>query len=92
MAMKEKIGSGTRLHGNIMYHGASTGRWVSTGVNLQNIARPTLDPDECIDLIKTRNIGKLTESFDPMEALSSSIRGCWFLLWAKNLLWETTLP
>ncbi len=75
MAMKEKIGSGTRLHGNIMYHGASTGRWVSTGVNLQNIARPTLDPDECIDLIKTRNIGKLTESFDPMEALSSSIRG-----------------
>ena len=76
IAIKEKIGSGTRLHGNIMYHGASTGRWVSTGVNLQNIARPTLDPDTCIELIKTRDINRLSEeNIDPIEALSSSIRG-----------------
>lgn len=75
LAMKEKIGGGTRLHGNIMYHGASTGRWVSTGVNLQNIARPTLDPDECIALIKSRNVDQLAKKFDPIEALSSSIRG-----------------
>ena len=76
IAIKEKIGSGTRLHGNIMYHGASTGRWVSTGVNLQNIARPTLDPDTCIELIKTRDINRFSEeNINPIEALSSSIRG-----------------
>jgi DNA polymerase len=76
LSIREKIGSGTRLHGNIMYHGATTGRWVSTGVNLQNIARPTLDAEKCIDLISKRDLscfGK--EGMDPMEALSSGIRG-----------------
>lgn len=76
MAMKEKIGSGTSLHGNIMYHGASTGRWVSTGVNLQNIARPTLDADKSIELIGKRDLNVFEkENIDPMEALSSGIRG-----------------
>ena len=76
LSMKEKIGSGTRLHGNIMYHGASTGRWVSTGVNLQNIARPTLDADKSIELIGKRDLTVFEkENIDPMEALSSGIRG-----------------
>jgi len=76
LSMKEKIGSGTRLHGNIMYHGATTGRWASTGVNLQNIARPTLDADVCIDLIGKKDLALFEkENIDPMEALSSGIRG-----------------
>jgi DNA polymerase bacteriophage-type len=76
MSMKEKLGSGTRLHGNIMYHGASTGRWASTGVNLQNIARPTLDADKSIELIGKRDLTVFEkENIDPMEALSSGIRG-----------------
>jgi len=76
VSMKEKIGSGTRLHGNIMYHGASTGRWASTGVNLQNIARPTLDADKSIELIGKRDLNIFEkENIDPMEALSSGIRG-----------------
>jgi len=75
-SMKEKLGSGTRLHGNIMYHGASTGRWASTGVNLQNIARPTLDADKSIELIGKRDLTVFKkENIDPMEALSSGIRG-----------------
>jgi len=52
ISIRERLGRGTRLYGNIMYHGASTGRWASTGVNLQNIARPTLDPEMCIDMIR----------------------------------------
>ena len=76
LSIREKIGDGTRLHGNIMYHGATTGRWVSTGVNLQNIARPTLDAEKCIDLISRRDLGCFEkEDMDPMEALSSGIRG-----------------
>ena len=76
VSIKEKLGSGTRLHGNIMYHGASTGRWASTGVNLQNIARPTLDADKSIELIGKRDLTVFKkENIDPMEALSSGVRG-----------------
>lgn len=36
-----------RIRNTLVYHGASTGRWSSRGgLNLQNIARPTLDDDE----------------------------------------------
>lgn len=75
-SMADKIGIGTRLHGNVMYHGASTGRWSSTGVNLQNIARPTMDADICIDMLKNEDLAlfAMTDT-DPMEALSSSVRG-----------------
>ena len=76
LSMIEKIGYGTRLHGNILYHGATTGRWSSTGVNLQNIARPTLDADKSIELIGKRDLKVFEkENIDPMEALSSGIRG-----------------
>ena len=35
-----------RIRNTLVYHGASTGRWSSRGgLNLQNIARPTLDDD-----------------------------------------------
>jgi len=39
---------GGRIRNGLVYHGASTGRWASRGINLQNIARPALwmkDPD-----------------------------------------------
>ena len=59
-----------------MYHGASTGRWSSTGVNLQNIARPTVDADMCIKLLHARDLDLYKMSdIEPMDALSSSVRG-----------------
>lgn len=36
-----------RIRNTLVYHGASTGRWASRGgLNLQNIARPTIEEDE----------------------------------------------
>ena len=36
-----------RIRNTLVYHGASTGRWASRGgLNLQNIARPTISDDE----------------------------------------------
>jgi len=36
-----------RIRNTLVYHGASTGRWASRGgLNLQNIARPTISEDE----------------------------------------------
>jgi len=76
ISIKDRITKGNSLHGNIMYHGASTGRWASTGVNLQNIARPTIDPELCIDLIEKNDVGAFEKAdVDVMEALSSAIRG-----------------
>jgi len=44
-----------RIRNTLVYHGASTGRWASRGgLNLQNLARPSLDDDDirlCIDRI-----------------------------------------
>ena len=76
ISIKDRITKGNSLHGNIMYHGASTGRWASTGVNLQNIARPTIDPELCIDLIEKNDVSAFEKAnVDVMEALSSAIRG-----------------
>jgi DNA polymerase len=75
-SIRTRVGNGTRLHGNIVYHAASTGRWASVGVNLQNIARPTLDPASCIEALHAGTLD-VFEMIDmcPIEALTSSIRG-----------------
>jgi DNA polymerase len=41
-----------RIRNTLVYHGASTGRWASRGgLNLQNIARPTISEDEINEAI-----------------------------------------
>ena len=40
---------GDRVRNTLIYHGASTGRWASRGgLNLQNIARPTLSDEDIV--------------------------------------------
>jgi DNA polymerase len=54
-----------RIRNTLVYHGASTGRWASRGgLNLQNIARPTLSDAEielAIPRIFREGVGTLTE-------------------------------
>jgi DNA polymerase len=60
-----------RIRNTLVYHGASTGRWASRGgLNLQNIARPTLD-DEAIDLAIPRIF---VSGHGTMSELSSLVR------------------
>lgn len=60
-----------KIRNTLVYHGASTGRWASRGgLNLQNIARPTLDDDQierAVDSIFSRGVGT-------MQELSSCVR------------------
>ena len=66
-----------RLRGFQMYHGASTGRFSSTGVNFQNLPRPVIENiDACIDDFKHEDLNN-TRSYcsQVMDALSSCIRG-----------------
>jgi len=41
-AMLDRVSADGRVRGNLMYHGASTGRWSGSGVQLQNLPRATV--------------------------------------------------
>ena len=60
-----------KIRNTLVYHGASTGRWASRGgLNLQNIARPTIS-DEEIERAIPRIFDQATGS---MQELSSVVR------------------
>jgi DNA polymerase len=54
-----------KIRNTLVYHGASTGRWASRGgLNLQNIARPTISDEEielAIPRVFREGVGTLTE-------------------------------
>ena len=60
-----------RIRNTLVYHGASTGRWASRGgLNLQNIARPTIGDEEiesAIPMVFGQGVGS-------MQELSSLVR------------------
>jgi DNA polymerase bacteriophage-type len=45
-AMLKRASADGRVRGSFIYHGASTGRWVNTGVNFANMPRPRRAYDE----------------------------------------------
>ena len=60
-----------RIRNTLVYHGASTGRWASRGgLNLQNIARPTLGDEEIEQAIPR----VFSEGVGTMQQLSSLVR------------------
>lgn len=73
---------GSRIRNGLVYHGASTGRWASRGINLQNIARPALwmkdkDIEDAVELALVRgDYAAMRERFGDrtMEACASIVR------------------
>lgn len=73
---------GDRIRNGLVYHGASTGRWASRGINLQNIARPAIwmkdqDIADAVDLCLVQgNHKNMRERFGDktMEAMASIVR------------------
>jgi DNA polymerase len=60
-----------RIRNTLVYHGASTGRWASRGgLNLQNIARPTIGDREIEDAIPL----VFEQANGTMDQLSSLVR------------------
>ena len=76
-AILKRTSKDNRLRGFQLYHGASTGRFSSTGVNFQNLPRPVIeDIDACIDDFKHENPNTIKSyGGNVMDALSSCIRG-----------------
>lgn len=75
--LKRLIADDGRVHGLLLFHAATTGRWGGRLFQPHNLPRPSFDDaDECIELIKSRDIDYLSMMYDdPMEAMSSCIRG-----------------
>lgn len=76
-AFQEMTSADGRLHGAFDYHSASTGRWGSRGVQLQNLARPdgVVDTDVAAESVLTLPLAPLTVIYpDVMRTLSYCTR------------------
>lgn len=77
--LEEMACSDGRLRGLFTYWGANTGRWSSTGVQLQNLARGAIeDPETAIEALASQNLDWIRciyPNVDPMRVFSSCVRG-----------------
>jgi len=77
--LKDMAGADSRLRGLFKFYGANTGRWSSTGVQLQNLARGSIeDPDTAIESFRARDLDwvrSLYAGVDPMKVIASTVRG-----------------
>lgn len=67
-----------RIRGMLRFHGASTGRWSGSLVQIQNIPRGSFkDVDNCIELFRGHDaVDEIDMIYgNPMEALSTCLRG-----------------
>jgi DNA polymerase bacteriophage-type len=68
-AMLTAVSSDSTLKGQILYHGASTGRFSSVGINIQNLARPPLDNVTVGDVLAGKYDGE-----QKLKAIASCVR------------------
>lgn len=75
-AMRDACMKDKRARGQFIYHGAGTGRWSATGIQPQNMRKPTVpDPDFAFSLVRAGNAEALEDFYSkPLEALASCIR------------------
>lgn len=77
MALKNAVGADGRLRGMFMFYGASTGRWSSKIVQMQNMHRGYIkDPDTAIDAYRHGlDFMWMLYGIDPIKVFSSTVRG-----------------
>jgi DNA polymerase len=65
-----------RARGVFRFHGASTGRWTSFGIQLQNLKRPlTKDMDQAIEAVSTGDLEHLRQRYpQPMSVVGDITR------------------
>lgn len=77
-AMRRAVCEDGCLRGMFKFYGASTGRWSSLIVQLQNLFRPVIDdPDFAIELFREQDIEiiKMWYQKNPMKVFASCVRG-----------------
>ena len=76
-ALKARASADGRMRSNLMYHGASTGRWAGRGFQPQNLPREKIpDPDALLDHLDHGGDASTVEALwgDPMVVASAVIR------------------
>lgn len=77
-SMVRMAGKDDRLRGMFLHYGAGPGRWASMGVQLQNLARPTIeDPELAIEIFRARDLDwvKFLYPENPIKVFASTVRG-----------------
>ena len=75
-AIVERTDDDHRVRGNLVYHGASTGRYAGAGVQLQNLPRKTVkDFDAVAQDVRDLSIREFSEKYgSPLDVLSKTLR------------------
>lgn len=79
-AIRDRVSSDGRVRGNLVYHGATTGRFAGTGVQIQNLPRDTVKNWEAAK-------EKLAEDPQKIVTLSKMIRGTLHVSPGHRLIW-----
>jgi DNA polymerase len=79
-AIVDRADDDGRVRGNLLYHGASTGRWAGAGVQLQNLPRATVEDWEAARAALQPDSGSL-------GVLSKMLRGTIVAPAGHRLLW-----
>jgi DNA polymerase len=80
-AMLDRVSKDGRVRGNLMYHGASTGRWSGAGVQLQNLPRDTVKDFDW----SRKNLEASTDK--ALSTLSRMVRGSITAAPGHRLMW-----
>ena len=80
-AMLDRVSKDGRVRGNLVYHGASTGRWSGSGVQLQNLPRDTVKDFEWSRKNLTASMDKV------LSTLSRMVRGSIMAAPDHRLMW-----
>jgi DNA polymerase len=75
LSIMDAAGEDKRIRGTLQYHAAATGRWGGRLVQPQNLPKGTMKPDAVEDAIADLKADMFGGYKNPMEALSSCIRG-----------------
>jgi DNA polymerase len=88
-AMQKAMCADECLRGMFKFYGASTGRWSSRIVQLQNLFRPIIDdPELAIDAFSERQLAWIKTLYDknPMKVFASCVRGMLVAREGRDLL------
>jgi DNA polymerase len=74
--MRAWLNGDSRARGTLKFHGASTGRWSSYGIQLQNLKRPIEDIDKAIDAVALGSLEQLRQHYPrPISVVGDITRG-----------------
>ncbi len=88
-AIIRMAGEDGRIRGNLLYHGASTGRFSGKGVQLQNLTRPELlkEPEDAIPYLQMEDDELIEMAFGPVHVVVADVMRSLFMSGPSKMLY-----